>query len=769
MRDIYNLIKKLFSKLLLSWSPGMSTRFYIVLGCLLMYVAFILYSTIQTTVVDREHYQTMVGKLRRDSVPIPQMRGMIYSENGEMIAASLPRYDIYLDFRKAKNTITKTVVDTINGKAEKKRIKVPILPKDTIDYYFGPNGPAAKYMEKIGKKKAAEYGQAVRNAYAKEDGRFLALRGISYLEKKELFESAPFFRKNKNHIGCFAEERPNRYRPYGEHRLAASTIGGVYASDHYVVDTASHEQINLKGHGLNGLEKTFDSYLSGEEGLGFTQRVRNTRATIVQKEPLDGADVYTTLDMEMQTILDQELNKQIVFLQAVGGWAAVMETKTGKIKAISNLRREGDHCVEDYDHFVQDRYDPGSTFKTVSYMVLLDDGKITPEQTVDTQNTAEHRSSWNYHGKEIRDDHPVGVVTAEKAIEQSSNIALAKLTTGAYEHNPQRYLDLIYDTHIFDDLHLNEEFDLAKAPRKRSTKDKTWSKVSLGQISYGYESEIPGMYILNFYNAIANGGKLMRPYIIDRVVKEGEVLYRREPEVINSSICKKSTIEAMHRALLRVVDSGTAKTVWRKDGSIETPGVKSKKLKIAGKTGTAQRYANGNYNNENGHYVSFAGYFPAEAPEYTCLVVIETRPHGNFGRPGGGYMAGPVFRNFAEQVYARSCTRPVSDLKADTTSVSRHGMYPKAKRGPEGMTADVISELGLDKNYDQLNVSTVALTNVMQGRVPDVKGMGAIDATYMLESVGLRVNIHGRGKVVKQSIDAGAACMKGQTIEITLN
>lgn len=768
MRAIYKLISNLLSKLLLSWSPGTTSRFLIVMGFLLAYVAFIITCTVQTTVVNREHYQKLVGGLRRDSVPIPQMRGMIYSETGDMIAASLPQYDIYFDFREVKNTVTKTIVDTINGKAEKKRINVPILPKDTIDYYFGPNGPAAKYMEKLGKKKAAEYGQAVRNAYTKGDGRFLALRGISYLEKKFLFESAPFFCKNKNHIGCFAEERPHRYRPYGDHRLGASTIGGVYASDHFVEDTDSHAQVNLKGHGLNGLEKTFDSYLSGEVGLGFTQRVRNRRATIVQKEPVDGADVYTTLDMEMQTLLDYELNKQIVFLQAVGGWAAVMETKTGKIKAISNLKREGDHCVEDYDHFVQDRYDPGSTFKTVSYMVLLDDEKITPEETVDTENTEEHPGTMNYHGKIIRDDHPVGVVSAEKAMEQSSNISLAKLTTRAYEHDQQRYLDLIYNTRIFDDMHLNEEFEGALAPRKRSTKDKTWSKVSLGQVSYGYELQIPGMYILNFYNALANGGRLMRPYIIDRVVKEGEVLFHREPEVINSSICKKSTIEDVHRALLRVVESGTARTEWRSDGSILRNGVKSKKLKIAGKTGTAQRYANGNYNSENGHYVSFAGYFPADAPEYTCLVVIETRPVGKFRNPGGGYMAGPVFRNFAEQVYARSCTRPISELKADTASVNHHGMYPKAKRGPEALTADAISGLGLDKHYDQLDVRTVALTNVMQGRVPNVIGMGAIDATFMLESVGLQVTILGRGTVIGQSIDAGTACVKGQTIAITL-
>lgn len=765
MRGIYNQIKKLLGKLLLSWSPGTTARFLIVLGILLGYVVFILTCTLKTTVVDREHYQKLVGNLRRDSVTIQPVRGMIFSETGDMIAASLPQYDIFFDFRDADKTYIKTVTDTINGVAKTKRIAVPLLSKDTIDYYFAPNGPAARYMEKIGRKKAAEYAQAVRNAFAKRQGRFLALRGISYLEKKELFASAPFFSKNKNHIGCFSEERPHRYRPYGEYRLGSSTIGGVFPTDTFQI--IDGKRTNLKGHGRNGLEANFDSLLSGQPGLGFTQKMRNRRETIVKVEPIDGADVYTTLDMEMQTLLDYELNRQIVKLAAAGGWAAVMETKTGKIKAISNLRRFGDHCSEDYNHFVQDFYDPGSTFKTVSYMVLLDDDKITPDTQVDTGNTHEHPSSWNYFGKEIRDDHPVGVVTADEAMVQSSNISLAKLTSRAYENDKKRYLDLIYKTKIFDDLKLGEEFQGAHAAVKRQVGDKTWSKVSLGQISYGYETQIPGMYMLNFYNAIANNGKLMRPYIVDRVVKDGKVIMQREPEVINSKICKESTLKAIRHALEGVVERGTAATKWYANGNIERDGAKSQRLKIAGKTGTAQRYANGSYSG-NGHYVSFAGYFPADEPQYTCLVVIDARPGGNFGRPGGGYMAGPVFRNFAEQIYARSCTRALSEVKADSANIAEEGRYPRAKRGPERMTADAISELGLSKHYDQLHVQNVALSNVIQGRVPNVVGMGAIDAIFMLESVGLNVTIIGRGKVIDQSIDAGSSCVKGQTIAITL-
>ncbi len=736
--ELKKFVKALLRKVFLSWSPGYGVRIGIILGALLIYVCAIVYNATQTVVVNRAHYQKRIDGLRKDSVSISQLRGVIYSESGDMIAASLPEYDVFLDFRNKDEEYYKVVRDSNNNK---KRVPVKLMPQDTIDYYFAPDGPAAQYLHRLNpRKSAAEHARGVRDAYRKGVKRYRLLRAVSYLDFKEMCANAPYFSKDRNHIGLFSEERPHRQRPYGESRMAAATIGGVFPTDTFrIVDGV---KMNFKGHGRNGLEQTFDSLLSGTEGTGYIQKVRYRRVTNVETEPVDGADVYTTLDMEMQSILDQELNKRILELRAEGGWAAVMETKTGKIKAISNLKRRGEACFEDYNHFVMDLYDPGSTFKTVSYMILLDDDKITPDTWVDTGNTHEHPSSWNYHGKEIRDDHPVGRVQADEAMVQSSNISLAKLTTGAYESNPQRYLDLIEKTRIFEDLKLNVEFQAALSPRNRKVGDRSWSKMSLGQISYGYETQIPGMYILNFYNAIANDGKLMRPYIVNRVVKDGEVVYDRDPEIVNPHICKESTLKAVRHALEGVVEHGTAATQWNSKGGIIREGVKSQKLKIAGKTGTAQRFANGNYDYRNGHYVSFAGYFPAEDPQYTCLVVIETRPGGNFGRPGGGYMAGPVFRNFAEQVYARSCFRSVKEITPDSASVANHGMEPQTKRGPSKTQA---------------------------GHVPDVKGMGATDALYMLENVGLRVTLVGRGKVTSQSMQPGAQFTKGQTIQITLN
>lgn len=748
-----------------AWSPSFGTRFGVVLGLLLVYVGVICMSSFRTMVVDGDHYRALVKNLKKDSVSIGQLRGMIYSETGQMIAASVPQYDVYFDFRQVDEIVTQTVTDSLKG--TKRRIKVPRLSADTMRHYFSATGAAAQYMHKIAPhKSAADHAAGMLSAYRAKKSRYLALRAVSYLNYKEMKSTAPFFSKDRNRIGMFAEERPHRYRPYGEYRMASSTIGGVFPADTFMMVDGVRTNINLKGHGRNGLEQTFDKQLAGEPGLGFVQSIRRQRITIVEQEPEDGADVYTTLDMEMQTCLDYELNKRILELAAAGGWAAVMETETGKIKAISNLKRVGDHCIEDYNHFVQDLYDPGSTFKTVSYMVLLDDGKITPETRVNTNNTIDHPSSWNYHGKEIRDDHPVGEVTADEAMVQSSNISLAKLTTRAYDSIPQRYLDLIDKTKIFEDLHLEREFQGAQRPRNRKVGDKTWSKVSLGQISYGYETRIPGMYMLNFYNAIANGGKLMRPYIVDRVVKDGEVIEQFEPEVVNPSICSASTIKAIRHALEGVVERGTARTEWNSNG-VWREGAKSRKVKIAGKTGTAQRYANGSYSG-NGHYVSFAGYFPADDPQYTCIVVIDARPGGNFGRPGGGYMAGPVFRNFAEQVFARSCSRSYKELTSDSANVAQKGFYPKAKSGPQGSTGYVIDELDLSHKQDEMMCHNVELTNVKPGSVPDVIGMGAADAVFLLESAGLRVSVHGKGSVTSQSMPAGSHCSRGQTISINL-
>lgn len=698
-------------------------RFAVVLGFILLYICCIAFQSFRTVVSDGDKYRALVGKLNRNNRPIPQVRGFIFSDNDEMLAGSLPEYDIYLDF---KSTTQRNEKGEMN------------IPADTINKYFSPTGEGSRVLARFAPHRtAAQWSAYIQKGYSERNGKLLVFRALSYMGYKEL-RQMPYFNKQRYKNGIYRDERAHRYRPFGDSRMAARTIGSVYARK----DTAGRI-----GSGRGGIELAYDSLLRGVPGLGYSLRLRRHMTDVVEREPINGANVHTTLNVEMQDILDRALSKRILELRASGGWAAVMDVRTGQIKAISNLHRDNDSTVtEDYNHLVEDLYDPGSTFKTVSYMVLLDNGKITPQTIVNTGNTAQNPSDWNCHGKHIKDDHPVGTVTADEAIVQSSNIGVAKLTCQAYENNPEAYLAGIEKIGMMNDLNLSCDFPGAQAPRKRSTKEKTWSKVSLGQISYGYENRIPGLYMLNFYNAIANGGKLMRPYIVREVEKDGEVLYEREPEVINRSICSDKTLEAVRHALRGVVEHGTARSI------------NSKRVTIAGKTGTAQRYANGNYDYRNGHYVSFAGFFPFEDPQYSMIVVIDVRPPYP-GKPGGGYMAGPVFRQFAEEVYALHCEKKLREVLPDTL----HRSSPDIKRGPQSDTDYLLSKLHLDT----LRFSPTELDGTA-GIVPNVLGMGAEDALYALETRGLRVQMSGMGRVTRQSVPAGAAVVKGSSVELSL-
>ena len=700
---------------------------------MLAYAAVIWLQAMRTLVVHGEAYRAKVENLRREVRPIEPVRGFIFADGGELLAGSLPEYDVFLDFR---STTTPDEHGRVN------------IPTDTIAKYFAPGGAGSKALanaysdSRRNTKSAARFGDEVLHAYKQRKGSHLVLRALPYLDYKRLRQQ-PYFNKIRYRNGIRTEERAHRYRPYGERRMASATIGTVYTK-------TGIDSTQQAGHGLRGIEKGFDRYLAGEPGKGYMQKIRHSMTNVTIEAPADGANVHTTIDVEMQEILDYELNKRILELNAAEGWAAFVEVKTGKIRAISNLRREGDHCVEDYNHLFEDLVDPGSTFKTVSYMVLLENGKLKPSDMIDTGNTDNNNPKpWVYHGQHIRDDHAIGRQTAEECIVQSSNIGVAKATTRAYEDNPQAYLDAVEKIGLLNDRQLSDsdraeikrvgylkrleysrEFPGAMAARHRQMSGKTWSKVSLAQISYGYETQIPGIYMLQFYNAIANDGKMVRPYIVDHVEKNGDVLYEQETTVINRKICSRETLKAVRHALEGVVEHGTAAGRPQGDPHGPLPGVKSDKVKIAGKTGTAQRRnSNGQYHGA-GHNVSFVGYFPADEPEYCGIVVINSYGSG-IARAGGGFMAGPVFRHFAERVYARHCHRSLRDVLPDSTARN-----PETKR-------------------------VANLEDVVPGRMPDVRGMGAQDALLMLESAGFHyVDIEGKGKVVSATNNGGTVTIK---------
>lgn len=716
--------------------------FFAIATCLVVYAAAIWYQSFQTLVVHGKDYRAKMTRLGNGRKTIEPVRGFIFAEGGELLAGSLPEYDVFLDFKS-------TTVSDARGRKN--------IPMDTILAYFGPGGAGSKALANAysdpsrNVKSAAERGDDILKAYNQRNGHYLILRALPYMDYKRLRQQ-PYFNKIRYRNGISAVPRAHRYRPYGDRRMAAASIGTVFAKD-------GKDSTQRAGHGQRGVERGYDKELAGVPGEGIEQKIRKRMTNITLKPAVNGSNVHLTLNVEMQEILDYELAKRIVELNAAEGWAAFLEVKTGKIKAISNMKRIGDRCVEDYNHLFEDLVDPGSTFKTVSYMILLENGKITPDTIIDTGNyDSDHPTPWDYHGQRIRDDHAIGRQTADECIVQSSNIGVAKMTTAAYERNPQAYLDAIdklgfLDDHALTDsdrvlikrdgfvpcLGLKREFPGIRSARHRQLTGKSWSKVSLAQISYGYETQIPGIFMLQFYNAIANNGKLVRPYIVDYVEKDGRVTYRQEPTVINKKICSDKTLAAVRHALEGVVEHGTAagRPKGHPRGYVEA--VKTDKVKIAGKTGTAQRFnpATKTYSGA-GHNVSFVGYFPADEPEYCGIVVINSYGSG-ISRAGGGFMAGPVFKHFAEQVYARNCTRKLSELPTDTTNTT-----PSIKR-------------------------VVNTDEATYGIVPSVVGMGGDDALLMLETAGYRnVTVNGYGKVVRQEPAAKTSWATGQNITIYL-
>lgn len=353
--------------------------------------------------------------------------------------------------------------------------------------------------------------------------------------------------------------------------------------------------------------------------MGLTASCSSTAAT--ETEQVN----QIRIDETIQPVLDSLLISRMKELNTEAAYGAVMEVSTGNLVAVSAWGQTQDSVCKVSNAMFLDLRDPGSVFQAVSYAVLLETGSITSDNVVDTGNSPENPSTYNFHGKEIRDDHPVGTVTAEEALAQSSNIATVKLVAAAFEENPQRYMDAITKLGWYETPLMVHEGDTLCSPRIREFKDNVWSRISLGLISYGYEMRATPMHTLMFINSIANDG--IRPGV--------------------GRICSENTAEMVKTALESVVDHGTACTRWSENGDIMCEGAKSRKVRIAGKTGTAQIFANGSYAG-NGHYVTFVGFFPAEQPRYTCMVTLKAVPGGNFGRPGGGYMAGPVVRRLAE-------------------------------------------------------------------------------------------------------------------------
>ena len=697
----------------------MTRYFFVVLVMGLIGVAIIVKGTV-IMFAERQYWQDVADRFVKENVRVKPNRGNILSSDGKLMASSLPEYRIYMDFKAG---------------GEK---------KDTM--LMNHLGEICEGLHQIfPDKSAAEFKRHLLRGRKKGSRNYLIYpKRISYIQYKEV-KRLPVFKLNKYKGGFHEQPFNQRKKPFGS--LAARTLGDLYA------DTAQGAK--------NGIELAFDTLLKGRDGITHRQKVMNKYLNIVDIPPVDGCDVIASIDVSMQDICEKALVDKLKEINASVGVAVLMEVATGEIKAIVNMTKCEDGIYREIrNNAISDMMEPGSTFKTASIMVALEDGMITPQDGVDTGNGV-----MKMHGRDMKDHNwrrgGYQYLTVPEILMVSSNIGVSYLIDKHYGKNPQKFVDGLKRMSINEPLHLQVPGE--GKPNIKGPKERYFAKTTLPWMSIGYETQVPPMNILTFYNAIANNGIMVRPKFVKAISKNGEIIKEYPTEVINPSICSPRTLTQIREILQRVVSEGLAKPAG------------SKQFHVSGKTGTAQisqgvaGYKSGTVN----YLVSFCGFFPSEAPKYSCIVSIQ-KP----GLPAsGGLMAGSVFGKIAERVYAKNLALDLKNA-IDTNRI----IIPEVKAGEMNETKRVLDALKIQaqtefstagkqiwgNSYSTAKSVVLQNNHTLKGFIPNVIGMGAKDAVFILESKGLKVQLNGIGKVVNQSIPQGTLVRKNEKIILTL-
>ena len=677
---------------------------------------------------ERGYWNEVADRFVKENVLVDPNRGNILSADGKLLASSLPEYTLYMDFM-------------VSDPDEKRKAKEQ-AKKDSL-FNLNLNDLCEGLHRIFPDRSAAAFKQHLQNGRTRKSRYYrIYPRRVSYIQYKEV-QKLPFFNLGKNRSGLQGVASNNRKRPFGS--LAQRTIGDVYA------DTA----LGAK----NGIELAFDTLLKGKKGVTHRQKVMNKYLNITDIEPVDGADIISTIDVDMQDICEKALVDKLYELNAMVGVAVLMEVKTGEVKAIVNMSKGNDgKYYEMRNNAISDMMEPGSTFKTASIMVALEDGKVEPDTEVDTGNGVKMM-----HGRPMKDHNwnrgGYGVIDVTKILEVSSNVGVSAIIDKYYYDNPQKFVDGLKRLGITEPLHLQIAGE--GKPNIKGPKERYFAKTTLPWMSIGYETQVPPLNILTFYNAIANDGVMVRPKFVKAAVKDGQIVREYPTEIIREKIASESTLEKIRVILEKVVSEGLAKPAG------------SKQFAVAGKTGTAQisQGAAGYTAGGRKYLVSFCGYFPADAPKYSLIVSIQ-KP----GLPAsGGQMAGSVFSKIAERVFAKNLSYEMKNA-VDSTSV----FIPDVKSGDLAETSYVLNKLNVrtegktsKESWGHASEDSVGVKLEQQtlsaGIMPNVVGMGAKDAVYLLEKAGLRVNIAGIGKVTRQSIPSGNKFTKGQTVALQLH
>lgn len=670
---------------------------------------------------ERQYWKDVADRFVKENVVIRPTRGNIISADGKLMASSLPEYKIYMDFRvqssKQDTMLMNHLQEICNGLHE-----------------IFPDRSAQDFRKHI-----------LKGRRAKSQHFLLYPKRISYIQYKEV-KKLPLFNQSKNISGLHEEVFNQRKKPFGS--LAMRTLGDMFP--------------DMAQGAKNGLELTYDSLLKGENGITHRQKVMNKYLNIVDKPAIDGYDVITTIDVDMQDIAEKALVDQLKNLDAVFGVAVVMDVATGEVKANVNMTKAGDGKYYEMRNLaVSNLMEPGSTFKTASIMVALEDKYITPDYKVDTKN-----GMVNMYGSWMKDWNwykgGYGEIDVTRILEVSSNVGVSSIIDKFYGKDPQKFIDGLRRMSI--DKPLNLGFVGEASPRIKGPKERYFAKTTLPWMSIGYETMIPPIYMLNFYNAIANNGVMVKPKFVKAIARNGEIVEEYPTEIVNPKICSDETLQQIQTILRKVVSEGLAKPAG------------SKQFSVSGKTGTAQISQGKAGYKANGvsYLVSFCGYFPSEAPKYSCIVSIQI-PHGP---SSGGLQAGSVFSRIAERIYAKHLIKNIAQAK-DSTAV----LIPDVAQGDITETAYVLKQLNVKSNSASIPYSFnpvwgkakttdsyVELSTAQpdKKRVPNVVGMGAKDAVYLLESYGMKVHLSGVGKVHAQSIPSGSMVRKGEYITLTL-
>lgn len=689
------------------------------------------------------------------------LRGTIHARDGRPVAVSSPVYRLFFDFR---HDLLAPLQDATplaelppKKQAERKVLQQQFEAElDSLVALLDEHFDLAAHKLTRAKLKAdwlAGYKKRSRH------WRVLPI-DVPYVKMQQFYGLSPFTpyrlseKKTRGSMMkrlIFVEAETRRIYPFRS--LAYRTIGQLY-------DRSDKEGRTLP---KSGLELSYNKYLRGELGEQMEAQNMGRKVTIVTRPAVDGADVYTTLDMNIQSVVERNLREQLTMLDAQSGTVVLMEVKTGKVVAISNLQRtRSGGYGESTNVAVSDLSEPGSTFKVASMMVALDDGIVRPTDTIDVGN-----GTWTYAKRTVRDHNAhhggYGRLSVAQTIVKSSNVGLAKIITKGYASRPDAYVRKLHELGFGTDLKLEIEGYARARIRYPHDKVRPWSGTTLAWMSFGYETQIPPIYTLAFFNAIANGGRYMRPYFVSEIRRGDELLESFAPQVVKEQICKPSTLVEIQEMLRRVVTEGTGKKAL------------SPYVAISGKSGTAQLSEGGSYRDASGrlrHQVSFCAYFPSEAPKYSCIAVIR-EPSSQFSA-GGGVMAAPIIRKIAESLLALEAPLPLDSLQR---SASPKAYTREVAAGRTSALLPLLRQLGLPQpqvtkatsRYMQLDtLLRPSAPMIPQGKVPAVVGMSAMDAVYLLRSMGYSPVLRGSGNVLSQSVSAGSALRPGGEIILEL-